>query len=172
MPLQLPTQLHCNRLAVSVTFARVPAAQSVVVPHLPFTAGVTVHVALVALPQVPALQVNVADPPRQEAAFVRFTLARDRVVVAVAEQPLPHSSVFPEQGGSRQSTVEPPHLPSHRHVPPVSPALSPAKQPPPAMSHSPSSGVLPVQDCVSRSNGLGAGHSSLAHGQLTVRVRI
>ena len=99
MPLQLPTQLHCNTFAVSVTFARVPAAQSVVVPHLPFTAGVTVHVALVALPQVPALQVNVADPPRQEAPFVRFTLAPARVVVAVAEQSLPHSSVFPRQGG-------------------------------------------------------------------------
>ena len=103
MPLQLPMQLQRNTPAASVTFARVPAAQSVVSRlHLPFTADVTVHVALVALPQVPALQVNVADPPRQEAAFVRFTLAPAMVVVAVAEQPLPHCSVSSSHPGGGQ----------------------------------------------------------------------
>jgi len=74
---------------------------------MPFVAGVTVHVALVASLQVPALHVNVADPEWQEAAFVRVTLLSDLVLVAVAEQPLGQFSVCPgqSQGGPTQDSV-------------------------------------------------------------------
>lgn len=68
--------------------------------QLPFVAAVTVHVALVALPQAPVLHANVADPLRQEPVFVKVALEPELVPLAFAEHPLPQSSVAPEQGGS------------------------------------------------------------------------
>ena len=100
MPPHVPTQLHFHRDDVSATSSNVPAEQSLVrTSQLPFVAAVTVHEAPVALPHVPALHANVADPVRQEAVFVKVTLEPDWVVLAVFEQLLPHDSVVPEHRG-------------------------------------------------------------------------
>lgn len=86
--------------------------------QLPFVAAVAVQVALVGLPQDPALHANVADPVRQEAVFAKVALEPELVLLAVPEQPPPHSS-DPEQGGfgiGSQISLVPPHAPSHRHL--------------------------------------------------------
>ena len=102
-PLQLPTQFHFHSVVVSATSSRVPAAQpfSMVLLQLPFVASVTVHVALVALLQVPALHVNVADPERQDDPSVRLMLTPELVALAVAKQ-LCHVFVSLGQGGAVQ----------------------------------------------------------------------
>ena len=104
LPPQLPTQLHFDRVVVSATSRKVPAAQPFVTAllQLPFVAGVNVHVALVGLPQLPALQVNVADPVRQEAELVNVALTPELVVLAAAEH-LPQVSDVPMQSIGQDS---------------------------------------------------------------------
>ena len=69
--------------------------------QLPFV-RVTVHVALVALPQLLSLHANVAEPVRQETVLFKVTLEPCGVALALAEQLL-HVSVVREQsrGGQR-----------------------------------------------------------------------
>lgn len=180
VPVHSPKQFHCHTIVVSATSSSAPAAQPFVTALLqtPFVGGVTVHVALAALLHVPLLQVNVADPLRQEAPFVRLTLAPELVVLAAAEQPLPHSSELLEQfgggGGVPQEAVEPPHPPVQYHLQLKDSVLleDPVKQELSSVPHLPFTGVSPLQDWVSRSAGLDVGHSVLPQGQVTVRVRI
>ena len=99
MPPHAPTQFHFHWNGLSATSSNVPVEQPLVrALQLPFVAAVTVHEAPVALPHVPALQANVADPVRQEAVFVKATLEPDGVALAVFEQLLPHDSVVAEHG--------------------------------------------------------------------------
>lgn len=72
--------------------------------QLPFVAGVVVHVALDALPQLPSLHANVAEPVRQEAALFKVTLEPGRVSLALAEQLL-HVSVVAGHG-SQEGAVQ------------------------------------------------------------------
>lgn len=85
--------------------------------QLPLVAGVTVHVALVALPQEPVLHANVADPLRHDPVVVNVTLEPELALLAFAEQPPSHASLVAEQPlGNWQSALEPPHAPSQRHL--------------------------------------------------------
>lgn len=101
MPPQAPRHFHFHWNELSATSSSVPPEQpfSTALLQLPFVAAVTVHEAPVALPHVPALHANVADPVRQEAVFVKVTLEPDWAVLAVFEQPLPQDSVVPEHCG-------------------------------------------------------------------------
>ncbi len=101
VPPQVPRQFHFHWNELSATSSSVPPEQpfSTALLQLPFVAAVTVHAALVALPHVPALHANVADPLRQEAVFGKVTLEPDWVSLAVFEQLLPHDSVVPEHRG-------------------------------------------------------------------------
>ena len=164
---------------MSATSSEVPAAQSfsMVLLQLPFVACVTVHVALVALFQTPVSHANVAEPERQVAWSLTLTLSPELVVRTLAEQ-LSHVSVFPGQDGFFfwQWAVEPPHLPAQSHIQWVSVLVAFVSDPFThsliSVPHSPFSGVLPVQDCVSRGAGLvDSGHAVLPHWQRTSRVR-
>lgn len=101
VPPQLPLHSHFDWVVVSATSRSLPEEQpfKTALLQLPLVAGVTVHVALVALPQVPALHANVADPLRHDSVVVKVTLEPERVVLALAEQPPLHASVVPEHGG-------------------------------------------------------------------------
>lgn len=145
--------------------------------QLPFVAAVVVQVALVGLPQEPALHANVADPLRHDLVFVKVTLEPELALLAFAEQPLPHSSVVAEQPlGAWQSAVVPPHAASQRHLMWVSVLGTflyvPCAQLLTCVPHAPFSGALPVQFCVCAVPGLGVGHSVLPQGQVTVRVPV
>lgn len=105
VPSQLPTHAHFHCAAVSATSRKVPVAQPFVTAllQLPFV-RVSEHVALVGLLQSGALQVNVADPVRQEAAFAKVTLEPSSAVLVRAEQSLPHVRVSASH--SRQVPVQ------------------------------------------------------------------